>query len=97
MTSSFSIRLQAQNRSRNVARHYALDVTPDLFGSWIIEISYGRIGSRGRQQTLSAVGRQEARQVVRSRLQRRSTLPYRVGARYKVERIEGDAWWMAPR
>lgn len=34
----------------NERRFYALEVSEDLFGSWILTRTYGRIGSKGAQR-----------------------------------------------
>jgi predicted DNA-binding WGR domain protein len=40
--------LEAIDRPRNIARRYAIALSQDLFGSSIVEYSWGRIGTRGQ-------------------------------------------------
>jgi hypothetical protein len=45
---SFSIRLEACDPARGHFRAYRIEAGTDLFGSWLVDATYGRIGSRGR-------------------------------------------------
>ena len=54
----FRITLEARNPSRGCLRHYRVEAGTDLFGVWVVEISYGRIGTVGRSR--SFVVRDEA-------------------------------------
>jgi predicted DNA-binding WGR domain protein len=42
------ISLRALDPARNIARHYQIDVSTDLFGLWIVEYRWGRIGTAGQ-------------------------------------------------
>ena len=41
------IHLTRRDPSKNMARFYALDVHPDLFGAWLLTAEWGRIGQSG--------------------------------------------------
>ena len=41
----FRIILEARNPARGCLRHYRLEAGTDLFGTWVVVISYGRIGT----------------------------------------------------
>jgi predicted DNA-binding WGR domain protein len=44
----FTARLEARDAARNLWRVYTLEAGRDLFGAWVVEVSYGRIGRPGR-------------------------------------------------
>ena len=44
----FRIILEARNPARRCSRRYRVEAGTDLFGSWVVEITYGRIGTAGR-------------------------------------------------
>ena len=43
-----AVHLYRIDPARNMARFYALDVQPDLFGGFAVVKEWGRIGGRGR-------------------------------------------------
>lgn len=76
------LHLRAINPMRNVAREYVLDAQPDLFGHWIVELHWGRIGTRGQCRTLSFEHTDAASLFVRHTLARRRGAHRRIGAAY---------------
>jgi predicted DNA-binding WGR domain protein len=50
---SLSIRLEARSAAHRCYRAYAIDVATDLFGAWLVDMSYGRIGTIGRSKIRS--------------------------------------------
>lgn len=76
------LHLRAINPERNVAREYLLDVQPDLFGHWIVELHWGRIGTRGQCRTLSFEHTDAASLFVRNNLARRRGAHRRIGTAY---------------
>ena len=46
----FRITLEARNPARRCLRHYRVEAGTDLFGVWVVEISYCRIGTAGRSR-----------------------------------------------
>src|SRR5579871_4674120 len=50
---SLSIRLEARSAAHRCYRAYAIDVATDLFGAWLVDMSYGRIGTVGRSKIRS--------------------------------------------
>ena len=50
--------MEARNAARGCLRHYRVEAGTDLFGVWVVAISYGRIGTVGRSR--SFVVRDEA-------------------------------------
>ena len=51
MMNSFTALMEARDPALGRFRSYRLDAGPDLFGTWLAEVTYGRIGTAG--QTLS--------------------------------------------
>ena len=49
----FRISLEARNPARRCWRQYRVEAGTDLFGVWVVEISYGRIGTAGRRIPLA--------------------------------------------
>jgi predicted DNA-binding WGR domain protein len=47
-TQPCSISLRAVNPARNIARHYQIELSRDLFGLWVVDCRWGRIGTVGR-------------------------------------------------
>lgn len=74
--------LEAVDRGRNIARRYAIALSQDLFGSAIVQFSWGRIGTRGQSRTVSFAVRQDADRFVAQLLRRRAGAPKRIGIAY---------------
>jgi predicted DNA-binding WGR domain protein len=82
----FSIELQARAPERRCYRAYAIDVTQDLFGVWLVEMRYGRIGTRGRTKVRSYPVLADAHRQVAACLRKRATAPRRIGVAYEIVR-----------
>ena len=50
---SLHIQLEARSAVHRCWRAYEIDVGADLFGVWLVEMSYGRIGTMGRSKIRS--------------------------------------------
>jgi hypothetical protein len=50
---SLHIRLEARSSARRCFRAYEVAAGVDLFGAWLVEMSYGRIGTPGRTKARS--------------------------------------------
>ena len=83
----FRITLEARNPARGCLRHYRVEAGTDLFGTWVVEISYGR--------TRSFVVRDEAQacRLTESILKRRATAPRRIGVAYRILELIDPAGW----
>jgi len=75
--------LEAINADRNIARRYAIDVSRDLFGSTIVEYSWGRIGRRGQSRKLSFAEAYRVDRFVNALLSRRRSSQRRIGVAYR--------------
>ena len=80
-----AIRLQAVDRARNIARRYALDASPDLFGMIVVELRWGRIGTTGQSRTVSFASAAAAERFVQCCLRRRASARRRIGVAYRSE------------
>ena len=83
------IRLEAKSATRRFFRAYEITVGKDLFGVWMVEMSYGRIGTVGRNKVRSFPNIGEARAQVRTCLRKRATAPRRIGVAYQVRGLDG--------
>jgi predicted DNA-binding WGR domain protein len=77
-----TIRLQAIDPARNIARDYHIDASPDLFGHWIISLRWGRIGTKGQSRVCSFAEQHAAARFVRHTLRRRASAQRRIGVAY---------------
>src|SRR5690242_1023434 len=93
---TFSIRLEACDPARDHFRAYRIDAGRDLFGDWLVDVTYSRIGSRGRLVRHVAVDEEAARKIVRHCLQRRATAPKRIGVSYQLRELNDPGQWIAP-
>lgn len=78
-----AISLTARDPARNIYRAWSITAAPDLFGVWLIETGYGRIGCPGRVVARSVPSEADARAHVARALRRRATAPRRLGVRYE--------------
>ena len=91
---SFCVALEARSPSQRCLRAYEIEVTEDLFGVWLLRISYGRIGTPGRTKVRSFQTDIEAAAQVRTCLRKRASAPRRIGVAYQVLRVaRGKAWY----
>jgi hypothetical protein len=89
----FRITLEARNPARGCLRHYRVEAGTDLFGTWVVQISYGRIGTVGRSRSFVVRDEAEARRLTQSLLKRRATAPRRLGVGYRIIELIDPAGW----
>jgi hypothetical protein len=70
-----------------------MDVGTDLFGVWLVEMSYGRIGTMGRSKVRSFVTAADAEAEVHACLRKRATAPRRIGVAYCLRRASMSGDW----
>ena len=75
-------------------RAYRIDAGTDLLGDWLVDVTYGRIGSRGRTVRYVADDEAAARKIIRHCLQRRATAPKRIGVPYQVRELADPGRWL---
>ena len=71
-----------------------MEAGTDLFGNWLVEISYGRIGAVGRSRSYVVRDEAQARRLVRRILKRRTTAPRRIGVAYRIIELIDPAGWV---
>lgn len=94
MHNTFSMSLEAVNPALGRFRAYRLEAGPDLFGAWLVEVTYGRIGTRGHHHRYAADNEAGARKVVRQNLRRRATAKQRIGVSYHVCEVIDPGQWV---
>ncbi|WP_020565893.1 WGR domain-containing protein [Methylosarcina fibrata] len=77
--------LEARDPARNIHRAYSIAYGQDLFGNWIVETTYGRIGGKGRILVTIVNNEDEAIKHVQKTLKRRESAPKRLGTAYKAK------------
>lgn len=82
--------LEARDPTHNVHRAYSIAYGQDLFGNWVVETTYGRIGSKGRTIVTVVNNEDEALKHVQKALKRRQSAPKRIGVAYQIRTL-GDA------
>ena len=89
----FSILLDADYPELNIRRSYLIEAGEDLFGEWVVEINYGRIGCKGRKKVFLLNCEEDAKKEVKKRLKKRERLFKRIGVGYSVKQIYGNDWF----
>lgn len=93
MMSTFSALLEARDPSLGRFRAYLLEAGTDLFGAWLVDVTYGRIGTRGRRIRYVVRDETEARNLVRENLRRRATAKRRIGVAYQFTGMFDPEKW----
>jgi predicted DNA-binding WGR domain protein len=79
-----AILLQGRNAKANRHRAGHVEAGRDLFGKWMVRVSFGRIGCRGRTFAREFASEDEVRAYVRDGLRRRKGAVRRCGVEYRV-------------
>jgi predicted DNA-binding WGR domain protein len=90
------IRLEARSSARRCHRAYEVAVSTDLFGAWLVEMSYGRIGTFGRVKARSFSTADAAAAQVRACLRKRASAPRRIGVAYRLRSAAQHGDWHLP-
>lgn len=93
---SLCIRMEARSPAHRCHRAYEIAVSADLFGAWLVEMSYGRIGTAGRTRAQSFVMADDAAAQVKACLRKRASAPRRIGVPYRVQTVVRDEAWAQP-
>jgi predicted DNA-binding WGR domain protein len=83
MLAETAIELEARYPEMNRMRRWSAQLGQDLFGMWIVDIEFGRIGTRGRQLRRVFPSQPAARAYLGIGLRRRATAPARIGVTYR--------------
>jgi predicted DNA-binding WGR domain protein len=93
---SLRITLEARSSARRCFRAYEIAAGTDLFGAWLVEMSYGRIGTMGRAKVRSFTTAEDAQAQLHECLRKRATAPRRIGVAYGVRRVLRCEEWREP-
>ena len=94
MMSTFTALLEARDPQLGRFRAYRLEAGTDLLGDWLVDITFGRIGTRGRLIRYAVRDEAEARKLVRETLRRRATARKRIGVAYRFcQLIDPHQWF----
>ena len=75
--------LQANDPEQNLHRFYRIEYGQDLFGQWIVEVNYGRVGCKGRSLITLYDSQMDAQSYVKQALKRRQSSANRIGVIYE--------------
>lgn len=95
MMNAFSALLEARDPVLGRFRSYRLEAGTDLFGAWLVDVTYGRIGTRGRRLRYVAGDEAEARKLVQNNLRRRATARKRIGVPYRFRELIDPWQWLS--
>ena len=90
---SFHIELAAIDAARNCRRRYRVEASQDLFGAWLVTITFGRIGARGRSIVHVIDDERQARRLVAACLRVRASAPRRIGVAYRERARSASQSW----
>jgi hypothetical protein len=94
MMNAFSALLKARDPALGRFRSYRLEAGPDLFGAWLVGVTYGRIATSSRRLHYVAGKEAEARKLVDKSLRRRSTAKKRIGVSYRFRELTDPWHWL---
>ena len=91
---AFVAELEARDPALGRFRAYRVAAGTDLFGDWVVEVAFGRIGTRGRRVRYHVIDEAEARRLVRRVLRRRGTAVRRIGVAYRMVSLADPGGWV---
>lgn len=94
MFDQFSASLEAYDPAAGRARAYRIEAGTDLFGAWLVDVTFGRIGTRGRTVRYVAGDREEAKRIVKRSFQRRKSARKRIGVSYRIRELSDPGRWL---
>ena len=94
MMDAFSAVLEARDPEHGCLRSYQLEAGTDLFGTWLVEITFGRIGSNGTRIRHAVSDEYAARKMVHKNLRRRASAPKRIGTSYRIRELRDPGQWL---
>ena len=81
------IHLRALDPAQNIARDYSIWMSIDLFGDYVVETCWGRIGAKGQRQRRSFPDAPSARRHVRAIVRKRRGARGRIGVEYRLTAV----------
>jgi hypothetical protein len=94
MLNAFSALLEARDPALGRFRSYRVEAGTDLFGAWLVEVTYGRIGTPGRCLRYAAGDEADARKLVHHCLRRRASAQKRIGVSYRFRELVDPREWV---
>jgi hypothetical protein len=94
---AFTALLEARDPSLGRSRAYLLEADTDLLGAWLVDVTYGRIGTPGRRIRHNVAKEDEARKLVRESLLRRASAGRRIGVAYPFRQLNDPHQWFPVR
>lgn len=95
MLDAFVAVLEARSPELGRFRAYRLEAGTDLLGEWLVRVTYGRIGTRGRLVQYVVGNETEARKLVTKTLRRRAGAPKRIGVAYRFCELRDPNRWIS--
>lgn len=95
MMDAFRALLEARDPEHGCFRSYRLEAGTDLFGTWLVEIAFGRIGATGTRIRHAVSDEAAARKLVYKNLRRRASAPKRIGTSYRMRELRDPGNWLA--
>ena len=97
MLAETRIGLEARNPLANRMRRWSVEIGQDLLGMWLVDIEFGRIGSKGRRLQHVFFDEPTAHAYVGQALRRRATARARIGVAYCCVRSSRSAQGLVSR
>lgn len=94
MLNTFSVSLEACDPALGRFRAYRLDAGTDLFGMYLVDVTYGRIGTRGTCRRYVADDEAGVKKIIRQHLRRRTTAKQRIGVSYHAREVIDPEQWV---
>ena len=93
MLDAFNALLEARDPAQGHFRSYRLEAGTDLLGAWLVDVTFGRIGTAGRRIRYLLSSEAEAQELVSQTLRRRSTAKKRIGTSYRFRELHDPGNW----
>jgi len=93
MMDAFYAKLEACDPALGRFHAYRIAAGTDLLGDWLVEVTYGRIGTHDRTLRQAVQDEAAARKLVGQHLRRRATAPRRIGVGYRLCEINDPRQW----
>ena len=93
MMDAFTAMLEARDPALGRFRAYRLEAGTDLLGDWLVDVTFGRIGTKGRRIRYAVKDEAEAKKLVRETLRRRATARKRIGVAYSFRQLIDPHQW----
>ncbi len=93
MMDAFTATLEARDPALGRFRAHRLEAGTALPGDWLVEITYGRIGTSGRRIRYALQDETQARELVRETLRRTATARKRIGVSYRFCQVIDPHQW----